>query len=546
MRKILSLCLLAMLPVVAFPQMKKVAESAGFPETEEGFARILQLKNGYTMFIVFPFKRGTDDAAIDIKIYDAKHKPKVSKRLTPKYGKLDHNGRILAIFETNGDAVLLVQDQEKRTPVLHRLVIDGTKGAFKKQDVVATIPDIHLGSAFAVTFGKLPLPGFYVHKDPNSDLYAIATMNSLEPDRNKRIEMCLYNGTHEEVSRGFYHSPEDKYKYVEYIDMAIVDQTVNVLGYAYNTRRSGGKENIMVLGTLQKGDTSVDVKELDFTHDLELDRGVLSYNPALKKLMMLVYVTKSGGDNAKGFTRMIYVDPVTKKQLDADDLFPQEADAKSRELFGRKADYEGRPVNFSVNPDGSFVVVYEDLGVYIRGGSTYMNSGGQMVSTSSKMNTELQDIAVSLYDANGKIVKSYFLPKRHFLWSGQPRAFYHAQREGMAARLFKGDQYKSFSYINGKDKKFILFNDVEENTERVQKGKITAIKGVSDCDAFYYVLEGEDVLPKRDFVYGDAARRKDHHLGLFAVGDYDRETNLYVTVKLDPDAKIIKLVWMEP
>ncbi|MBO9154031.1 hypothetical protein ACFOTA_17565 [Chitinophaga sp. GCM10012297] len=546
MRKILPLCLLAMVPAFAFPQMKKIAESAMFPETEDGFGRILQLKNGYTMLIVFPFRRGVDVPAIDIKIYDAKHKPKVSKRLVPKYGKLDHNGGIEAIFESNGDAVLLVNDINKRTPTLHRVVIDGVKGIFKKQDVIATIPEVTVGKAFALGFGGVPGPGFYVHKDPNSDLYAVTTLNSMTPDRNKRLEVALYNGEHEEISRGFYHSPEDKYKYLEYIDMAVVDQTVHVLGYAYNTRRSGGKENIMVLGTLVKGDTSVDVKELDFTHDLELDRGLLKYNPATEKLMMLVYVTKSKGVNPKGYTRLIYIDPATRTQLAADDIFPEEADIKSRELFGRKADYEGRPVNFFLNADGSFAVVYEDLGVRIWQSSTIAGSTGTSLSGGTRMNTELKDLAVSMYDANGKIIKSYFLPKRHYLWGGQPRAFYHAHRAGRATRLYKGDQYKSFAFINGKDKKILLFNDVEENTKRVLKGKITTIMGVGECDAFYFLLEGEEVLPKREYVYGDAVKRKDHNLGLFAVGDYDPVNNLYVTIKADAEQKNIRLIWMEP
>lgn len=547
MRKILPLCLLAMLPALAFPQMKKIAESAMFPEIEDGFGRILQFKNGYTMFIVFPFKRGVDAPAIDIKIYDAKHKPKVSKRLVPKYGKLDHNGGIEAIFESNGDAVLLVKDRNKNTPILHRVVIDGVKGVFKKQDVIATIPEITMGKAFTVVLGGLPGPGFYVHKDPNSDLYAVATLNSLSPDRNRRLEVALYNGAHEEVSRAYYHSPEDKYKYLEYIDMAMVDQTVHVLGYAYNTRRSGGKENIMVLGTMVKGDTSIDVQELDFTHDLELDRGLLKYNPAMKKLMMLVYVTKSKGTNPKGYTRLIYVDPATRTQLAADDIFPEEADIKSKELFGRKADYEGRPVNFYLNPDGSFAVVYEDLGVHIRQSTAIVGSTGTTLAGGGPtMNTELQDLAVSLYDASGKIIKSYFIPKRHYLWSGQPRAFYHAHRQGSAARLYKGDQYKSFAYINGKDKKVLLFNDVEENGKRVLKGKVTTIKGVGECDAFYFPLEGEEVLPKREFVYGDAAKRRDHQLGLFAVGDYDPVNNIYVTIKANADDKNIRLIWLEP
>ena len=146
------------------------------------------------------------------------------------------------------------------------------------------------------------------------------------------------------------------------------------------------------------------------------------------------------------------------------------------------------------------------------------------------------------------MLKSYFIPKRQFLFGMQPRSFYHSHREGIAGRLAYGDQFKSFAYVNGKDKAYILFNDVEENTERVEKGKITTIKGVSECDAFCYPLSGAATLPPRSFLFGKPEGKKNHNLVLFAVSDYDREKNVYVTVRLNVDRgdKGIQLVWMEP
>ena len=540
MKRILSLCLLVMLHAFAYAQFKTIAESPAFPEPEDGFARILQLKNGNTMLLLFSFGKG-----IDLKIFDAKHKQRVAKHLSPKYGKL-RGPAIEAIFESGGDAVLLISEVEGRQPVLHRLVIDGIKGTLKNQEMIAQLPVVSLGKGYAMVFGKVPPPGFHVQKDPHSDMYAVAGFNSFESDRNKRIEVTLYNGSHQEVSRAFYTSPEEKYKYIEYIDMAIVGEAVHVMGYAFNTRNSGGKENVMVLGTLEKGGVAVEVKELEFAHDLEIDKGVLKYNTVTRKMMLLVFITKSKAIGANGNTRLAYIDPIKKTVETVDDIFPEDADIKSKELFGRRANYDGCPVNFFVNADGSFAVVYEDLG--LTGGSSSIIGGSGSTIASSGPHAELKDIAVSMYDPGGKIIQSYFIPKRHYLWAGRPRSFYHAEREGRAAMLDKGDQFKSFAYINGKNKSYVLFNDVEENTEKVLKGKITTIKGVGECDAFYYPLEGENALPKRGFVYGEPDRRKDHNMALFAVSDYDREKNLYVTIKLNMEgrSKGVQVVWMEP
>lgn len=529
-----------MLQTMGYAQFKTIAVSPAFPEPEEGFARILQMKNGNTMFLLFSFNKG-----IDLKLFDGKHKQRVAKHLSPKYGKLK-SPAIEAIFESGGDAVLLISEIEGRQPILHRLIIDGVKGTLKSQEMIAQLPAVGMGKVYAMAFGKIPAPGYYVHKDPHSDMYAVTGFNSFESDRNKRIEVTLYNGAHKEISRAFYTSPEEKYKYVEYIDMAIIGETVHVLGYAFNTRTSGGKENVMVLGTLEKGGASVEVKELDFAHDLEIDKGVLKYNPATRKMMLLVFITKSKAVGAKGNTRLAYIDPVKKVVESVDDIFPEDADIKSKELFGRRANYEGCPVNFFVNDDGSFAVVYEDLG--LTGGHSSIVGGAGSTIASSGPHTELKDIAVSLYDPKGKIMQSYFIPKRQYLWGGHPRSFYHAERQGRAALLRAGDQFKSFAYINGKDKSYVLFNDVEENTGKVLKGRITTIKGVGECDAFYYPLEGENVLPKRDFVYGEPDRKKDHNMALFAVSDYDREKNLYATIKLNMEgrSKGVQIVWMEP
>lgn len=539
MNRILLLCLLALLQAPAFSQFRTIAESPVFKEPEEGFARILQLKSGNTLFMVISMKNG-----IELKLYDAKRRMKTAKHLNPRYGKLKM-GHIDAIFEAGGDAVLLVSEIDGRQPVLHRLVIDGEKGTLKKEETLFSMPPLKTKHGYAVMFGNVPMPTFYVHKDPHGDHYAVVIFNSFESDRNKRIAVTLYNGQHQEVSKAYYKSPDDKYKYMEYVSMAISGETVHVLGYAYNTRASGGKENVLLLGTMEKGNDEVQVSEMPFGRDQEIDRGVLKYNPVSGKLIFLAYLEEKKKKN-KGLTRLAYIDPVKGTVESVKDVFPSEASSKSKELFGRKGEFDGRPVNFLVNPDGSFAVVFEEL-VVNTNMSTYTSASGGMTS-STRTSTELNDLAVCLFDPQGKMLGSYFIPKRQYLLTLQPRSFYHAYRQGGAASLSAGDQFKSFAYVNGKEKAYVLFNDVEENGEKAEKGKLTTIKGVSDCDAFCYALDGKAVLPARDFLFGKPARKKDHNLVLFAVSDYDREKNIYVAVRLKVQGrdKGVQLVWMEP
>lgn len=548
MKKMFFFFLLVCSHAVAFSQFKTIAEGPVFDEPEDGFARILQMKNGNTLFIQITQKNG-----LDIKIYDAKHKQKTMKHVAPKYGKL-RKAFVEGIFEVNGDAVLMIGETDGRTPVLYRLVLDGVTAAIKDEETVAELLPYSTKNVYAMIYGGVPPPAFYVRKDPFSDNYAVALMNTFESDRNKRIEVIMYGADHKELARAYYKSPEDKYKYMEYIDMVIVDaKTVNVLAYAFNTRASGGNENVLVLATLDKGASTVSVQELEFAHNLEIDRGVVKYNPVSKKMIMMAYVAESNKKKAKKFTTLAFIDPVKRTVDKVSTIFPDKANEKSLELFGKKAEYEGLPQNFFINPDGTFSVVYEELTVMTRTtSSTPFGIGGGSVSTFShthtKSNVELGHLAVSNLDKDGKTINSYFIPKNQFLFDIFPSSFYHARREGSAAELSVGDQFKSFAYVNGKDKLYVLFNDVEENEERMKKGKLTTIKAVSDCDGFSYTLDGNDALPPRQFLFGKPAGKKDHNLVLFAVSDYDQEKNMYVTLRLNVEKgkKGVQLVWMEP
>jgi len=160
MKKILFLFLLACCHAATFAQFKTIAEGPVFDEPEDGYARILQLKNGNTMFAMISLKNG-----LDIKIYDAKHKQKTAKHLGPKFGKLK-SAQIEAIFESNGQAVFLISEMDGKTPVLYRLLVDGVTGALKKEETIAELLPLGMKHGYAMAFGNVPAPSFYVKKDP--------------------------------------------------------------------------------------------------------------------------------------------------------------------------------------------------------------------------------------------------------------------------------------------------------------------------------------------------------------------------------------------
>jgi len=513
-------------------QFKTIATGPLFKEPEQGYGKILQLKNGNTLFVHITYKQG-----IEIQVYNRDHKQRAAKIISPGYGNLKH-ALIEGIFEMQGDVVLFIADGEDRKPVLNRLIIDGNTGVLKDEKKIAELNRVSMGQGYAMLFGKVPQPDFFIRKDPNSDNYALVMMNSFESDRNKRLQIVFFGSDHTEIGRAYYNSPNDKYKYMNYLDMAVLGKDkVSVLAYAFNTRASGGKESELVLATLDAGAVNVSLDEFDFTKDMVIDGGIARFNPVSKTIVLLA-AAKADKRSNEYVSFLLTIDPYKRKLISNTIVYPSQANEKNMELFGKKHRYTGMPQNLFINNDGSYSIVYQEIINY-----TQEHNDGTAATY-----TDLENLAVSNYDASGKETASCLLPMSQRVFKSYLHTFYHSKREGTAQLLDEGGQYKSFAYLNGKDKSYILINDIEGNSESLKKGKLTTIQGVKDCDGIYVEISGNEILPERKFVFGKPENKHEHDLGLFAISDYDREQNLYVTLKLEKEGrgKNVQLVWLQP
>jgi hypothetical protein len=521
MKKALLLVLFALTFGTANAQFKVLAEGPAFKEPEEGFAKIIQLKNGGTMFLRITVKEG-----IDVRMYDAGHQETSVNTIKPAYGKLK-NGHIEAVFEIGGDGVLMISEIESRTPMLYRLVIDGKNGTLKEETKIAELSKISFGAGYAVVFGGVPMPDFYVRKDPYSDNYAVVMFNSFESERSKRIEIVTYGSKNQEVSRAYYASPEEKYKYLQYVDMAVIgSDKVCVMAYGYNTRSSGGKESELILANLDKGAKAVTFTELGFSKDLKVYSGITRYNPVTKSLILIA--TTKGQEKEKGYTPiMAFVNPYDSKINRVDVISPSE-----RINQFSKGGFTGLPQNLFVNEDGTFTVVSEEMTI---------------IMSNNTVRTELGDMAIVNYSKTGEFSDDHIIRKSHVLSQTYLSTFYHSHRDGTAQELKGGNQYKSFAYINGNSKSYILFNDTERNNDKQEKGGLVSVQGVGGSDGFYYLIKGLDVVPARFYIFGDSEKKRDHELALFSISDYDKQRNIYTTLKLEKGSKKgVQLVWLQP
>jgi len=531
MKKLLIPCLL-LIQASSYAQFKVVAESPSFREPE-GLAQILQMKNGNTLFI-----RNGHPGSYDLQIFDAAHQLKLQQKIAPDPGKRGYYS-IASIFETNGDIAIFLNDRENDTIMLNRLVLDGNTAKVKREEKIATMKTMTRGQMYGMWIKGTPEQDFIVRKDLYSDNYAVASLNSFAPDPNKRIEVMLYSADHAELSRAYYTSPEDKYKYLKFIDMSVVNkEKVCMLAYAYHTRVRDDKERELVLASLDKGAAALTLDELEFSEFMKIAHGLTRFNPVTQKLLLLADIAP---DNIPAqHAVLLSIDPVTKKIENTFEAFPEDANRKNIELFGRRPALNATPQGLFIHTDGSFSIVSEEIKNIRHSSST------DVLDVLEDEGTELGNVTVSTFDTSGKQIRNYLIPKKHFYFNNKKSAFYNAYQLGDMS--FAGDEYKSFTYINSKDRMYVLFNDNEENTEKVLKGKLTTVRRINKCDAYYYTLSGDHVLPARGQVFGKGENEQDHNLALFVGSDYDPVRDLFIALKLEVNGndKRMKLVWMSP
>lgn len=529
MKRITLLCLLTLLQAFAYAQFKTVAETPLFEEPETGHAKLLQLKNGNTVVVHLSTKNG-----IDITVYNPEHKLAAYKHHDPSFEKLN-GGRVNAIFESNGTVVVLISEVQERTPVLYRLLFDGTTGNLEREEKIAEAEkylfrDVRWIPEFD------PVNSFSVSKDPASDNYAIFIRRDKSDlaDKNQ-MEVVVYDEKHLEISRAFYQ-PAYKYASLNYLDMAVLgDDRVCILGFAYNEIASNDREGQLVMMTLAKGGRRMTTELLDLTDNRIADSAIVRFNPVTKKLMLLGAAHIEDANPQPYAAFLVIIDPFKAKIEQEVNIYPTEADVQKKKLYGANETFTGMPQDLVINDDGSFSIIYEEL----------INEKHTPLDAAPYTYYMLDNVAVAAFDVNGKMLSSSFIAKKQYLKNTSYPSFYIAQRKLSAQHLIMADQYRSFAYLQAKGKLYVFMNDAEQNAQP-DKGQIVPLRVPSNGQAYTY-LTGS-ALPGRSLFFGKLRKDETHALAVFNLSDYNRATNTYVTLKLETTRKERKsrLVWLTP
>ncbi|MNU30894.1 hypothetical protein D3C71_194050 [compost metagenome] len=527
----------------AVAQMNVVAESETFQEYESGHLKIVILKNKETALLHFNNHR-----SIDWKMYDAAHKLKFEKSIKPATPYKMKGGEVLGVFETTEGITAIYSSYNHRVPTLNRLVLDPATGEVKQDQVIAKLKRMRFFDGYAMAFGGVPLPEFFLNLDEETGCYAVAQYNTFESDRNRRIQVVHYNNSNKEIARAYYQSPKNKYKYMEFLDLATIgskEVVVSVLGR--NTVASGGdKAGILLMGSLKAGAKAFDMQKVNYNagRPSKIKAALTRYNPHTGDIYLLTLESAGQKKSMMQFRSQLSI-------IDADwhinsrMVTTKKIQDLTKKHYKKENTFLAVPQNLYVNKDGGFSVLFEEQKIVTTNTSTGSGSG---FSTKTRTTCTMGDIGVQRYDREGNEQSVYYIPKSHYYGTLIPDYMYNAKVQQCGVRLHWGYQFKSFAYVPVGERGYVLFNDIERNAKKVEKKReVSTVSAAGDLEAFVFDLNEQNAVPVRKQIFA-AEGKNDRSLGLFNGSNYNAAHKLMTVVVTQPRTKDArnntKVVWL--
>jgi len=520
-----------MLALTAVAQLTNVSQSPLFKEPVSGYARILHMKNGNTIFLQITSRDG-----LYVDIYDDDNKPKAQTHLSTNFGTL-LGSCVNALFETNNDLVLFISEIESRQPVLYRIVIDGNTGNIRRDEKMAmTNRYAYFAQPFITQYD--PVTSFFVRKDPNSDNYALVILHNNDQTVNGNLEMIWYNGNHKEISRAYYANSDTRYKNINYLDMVVLgDEKVCLFAHLYNQTQVGDKKGQLIMATLSKTVDTLTLNKLNIGVKKVIDSGLVRYNPVTKKILFIGYAHAEAGDEEKYAGIFGFVDPTRQTPDQEIDIFPAKANEKTMALAGRA--FTGMPQNIFVRSDGGFSIIYEEL----------TRREVKPLNAASYLYCVKDWLAVASFDVNGQPTYSCVIPRHAELRNWEINAFNTERVSRSAQPLIKGEQYRGYACFQYKDRVYVTMNNTEANMKKAAKGKGEGFNNARDTDGYYYICDANNELPDYTPLFGlNINKDDDGHPLVMGVSDYDSDKGRFITLKMDKtaDHKGVRVVWLQP
>ncbi|MEV4884966.1 hypothetical protein MRBLMN1_003499 [Chitinophaga ginsengisegetis] len=504
----------------AIAQVPVVTLGPDFAEPGDGWDKLMQLKNGNTVYLHFSKKDG-----LLVNIYDTVRALKATDTVhAQQWNATDlESTEIDGIFEINGQPVLFLQQLVKYNPVMFRLILDGETGKLLREDKLGELPTIQHRSVFIDD--NLASHDMYVEKDANSDYYAVAMFSGAPIQKNdsvhERIRVLHFSPAHEIINSGLFYLPDSSYSYFSYINMAVKGKEKVYLGtVGFNAKRKDGDAGAKVLFSMLSPDSATFAHEvLDYTAGFGNVGGEVQVTAS--QVRMLLYVSSKQKEGYTGIMMNTFRESTGKLKKHVQLSFP-ELSRNVQQNLNYKEEYKGTPQRLHLNEDGSSTLLMESLSFFKQGNSQL-----------NKLHTNLGDIGITLLDTAGRENSTLAVSKYQVI-TGVCEPF-QLQRRSKSEWVFRNkiaalntNTWLSYDYIPVPDVSFVLFNDYLQYLDTGGQDKVhKPLKYATDANfVCYRFYKGK---MDRLFLFGTPEVTKGYAC-MMGAADYNAQTRMYATV----------------
>lgn len=528
MKRVSLIAISMLLVFTGKAQFLQVTEGPLFPAPENGVVKLLQMKNGSTVYL-----HAEADSGMHVQVYEPQYRVRTETRFMPSSLK-QRNLVVEGIFEMNADVVLMISGSGDEGVSLYRLLIDGKTAKLKDEQRIALVKGNH-----SVTGNGKPAeperPVFSVQHDSKGSGYAVAILNKFISDTSKLIEMLMFSHDNKESFRRHYTPKKEKYRYLQLIDLVVTGpEKAAAILYGYNLGPAAEKNGEMMLATLEKDRQGLTVNELSYSNGLVPENGIVRYESTFNQLLLLT-TAKVRSEGGKLRNYLSYIN-LSSRELVSNTVITAGEKVKARyaELYGKKAEYKAMPQHLMLNDDRSFTVIYEELEL-----SSNKETGDHAT---------IRNTSVVNYDPEGVVTDAYLIPLEHTVKQLNPGPYYLSSYRQRGQQITGISQFATVHYIADGHNSYLLFNDKEMNAGSPAGKPVTPMTDLKETNAFFCRLSGKELTPSREFIFGKQETGSERKLAYFSVSDYDRANNLLVLLKQDKENNRtgVKVVWLQP
>ncbi|NSL86539.1 hypothetical protein ECE50_006840 [Chitinophaga sp. Mgbs1] len=534
------LWILGLLPVsVVLAQVPVVTLSEAFDEPQDGWDKLLQLRNGNTVYLHFSKRAGLRST-----VYNLQRKQVATDSIvTAIWNPADlESTEIDGIYEIGGQPVIFLQQIIRDIPVLIRLVLDSQTGRLLREDKLGELPSIQHRSV--VVQDNLATHDCFVEKDARSDYYAVAFFSGAEIQRNDsirdRIQVLHFSPEHKLVNKGRYYLADTSYSYFSYVHMSVQDhEKVYITTVGFNDKKKTGVPASKVLFSMLSPDSaSFTHRGLDYTAGYSGVSGYMQAVPMKSEVRLLLFAPSEKTDGNNGIMMNTLMTSSGKLRKHHPLYFP-ELSKNVQWNLKYKDDYKGAPQRLLLNVDGSCTLLLETL-TRFKQGNTQIN----------KYHTNMGDIGIALLDTAGREDMTMAVSKLQSI-TGVCEAF-SLHRRAKSEWAFRNkiaalntNTYLSYDYVATPDANFVLFNDYLQYLDGGGQEKTRKpLKYAADANFVCYRFYGGKM--ERLFIFGQPEVKKGFYCMMGAAA-YDESTRVYATIMLSrtEKEKVARIAWIK-